>query len=595
MKSKKIFAVALACMMTVGSFAGCKKKSDSTGTSATSGSDTTASESQSESATESATEGSTAATEASTYGADEISDYTFLAFMANKEINDGNDIQEELAKRTGVRIKETWNANQDAAEAVGTMIASGDLPDFIDGGNGCKMLAENDCLVAWDDYLADPAFANLKEMFSDKQWELFRQADGHIYWANVFGKTYGEPKTRTHNDEAFWVQVRVLEDANYPVIETLDEYFALLENYAKKYPKNEDGTEVIPYTALCEGWRYFCIENAPEFLDGYPNDGSVIVNLDDPNKPTIQDYNTTPTAKMYFKKLNEVYNAGIMDPEFATMDYDGYIAKLASGAVLGMCDQNWDFAQINNTFIEKGFDKKGYNYVPLGLVAQKGQTKNQWHAYADVPNVSSGIAVTTKCEDPDKAFKFLNTCLDQDIHDLRFWGIKDVDYLVDADGMYYRTEEMRQNWQSDAYLAKHVCTYSYFPQWGGTSRDGKNAMKPGDQESEFFATLSDPLKKAFEAYGYTAYGDFLRSEHITELGFWYPMYSHSNDMDTTTDYGMAWTRMGECKHEWLPKVVISKDFEADWEKYQKAYADCKPEVFLAEMQKELDRRIALSK
>ena len=120
-------------------------------------------------------------------------------------------------------------------------------------------------------------------------------------------------------------------------------------------------------------------------------------------------------------------------------------------------------------------------------------------------------------------------------------------------------------------------------------------MKPGDQESEFFATLSEPLKKAFDAYGYTSYGDFLRSEKITKLGFWYPMYSHSNDMDTTTDYGTAWTKMGNCKHEWLPKVVIADDFEATWEKYMKAYEDCKPEVFLAEMQKELDRRAELGK
>lgn len=554
MKSKKIIALALACMMTVGAFAGCaKKKSDS------------------------------------------VVDWTMIAFMAGKELNEGNEIQEEIAKKTGVRVKESWNTAQDVASAVGTMIASNDLPDLIDGGNGSKMLAESGMLVAWDEYLKKDEFKNLKEMFSDKQWELFRQADGHIYWANVFGKTYGEPKSRTHNDEAFWVQVRVLEWANYPIIETLDEYFDLLQKYAEANPKNADGVDVIPYTALCEGWRYFCVENAPQFLDGYPNDGSVLVNLDDPDNPKIEDYNVTPTAHMYFKKLNEVYNAGIMDQEFATMDYDTYIAKLASGAVLGMCDQNWDFSQINNTFIDKGFDKLGYNYVPLGLVAEKGQTKNQWHAYADVPNVSSGVAVTTKCKDPDKAFKFLNQCLDQEIHDLRFWGIKDVDYKVGEDGLYYRTEEMRKNWQNDAFRAKHVCNYSYLPQWGGTHRDGKNAMKPEDQESEFFATLSEPLKKAFEKYNYTSYGDFLRSEHITKLGFWYPMYSHSNDMNSTTDYGAAWVRMGECKHEWLPKVITSKDFETDWAAYQKAYADCKPELFLAEMQKELDRRAALGK
>ena len=46
-------------------------------------------------------------------------------------------------------------------------------------------------------------------------------------------------------------------------------------------PTMEDGTENIAYTILCEDWRYYCLENAPQFLDGYPNDGSVIVDPDD--------------------------------------------------------------------------------------------------------------------------------------------------------------------------------------------------------------------------------------------------------------------------------------------------------------------------
>ena len=60
-----------------------------------------------------------------------------------------------------------------------------------------------------------------------------------------------------------------------------DRYYDLLERYADANPTTEDGAKVIPYTMLCEDWRYFCIENAPQFLDGYPNDGSVIVDTED--------------------------------------------------------------------------------------------------------------------------------------------------------------------------------------------------------------------------------------------------------------------------------------------------------------------------
>ena len=521
----------------------------------------------------------------------QIVDMTMFIAMPGSEINDGNDVQEMIAEKTGVRVKETWLTGQTAAEAVGTIIAGNDLPDFIDGGDGSVLLYEADKLVAWDDYL--DAYPNLKEMYSDKEWDMFRQEDGKIYWANVFCNTYGEPKATGHNDEAFWVQCRVLEEAGYPTIETLDEYFDLLEGYYANHPTMEDGTPIIPYTILCDDWRYFCLENAPEFLDGYPNDGSVIVDKSGA-APKIVDYNTTETAEKYFRKLNEEYNKGMIDPEFATQTYDEYIAKLSTGAVLGMVDQNWDFNYtITPVFLQQGLDEQGCNYIPLGLTIEKGM-ENRWHTYADTLNNSSGVAVTTDCENINLAFQFLNDILEQDIHDLRMWGVKDVDYFVDEDGMYYRTEEQRVQAADDTYKASHLCGYSYMPQWLGTSRDGKNAMQPSEQYSEFVDGLATPLVKTFEAYGAKGYPDMIGSV-VEDNEPWFPMYSYSNAMTTDTAGGVAWTKMGETKHEWLPKVVMAADFDSEWANYMDAYSKCNPQDFLDEMQEELDRRVEMAK
>lgn len=95
------------------------------------------------------------------------------------------------------------------------------------------------------------------------------------------------------------------------------------------------------------------------------------------------------------------------------------------------------------------------------------------------------MAITTSCKDVDAAFQFLEDCLDQEIHDLRYWGIEGVDYMVDEDGLYYRTEEQRMQCANTEYKASHLCNYSYLPQYLGTSRDGKNAMQPTEQTSEF--------------------------------------------------------------------------------------------------------------
>lgn len=515
---------------------------------------------------------------------------TFTGFFAvpGSEINDDNEIQQIIADKTGVKVKETWLTGQTAEEAVGTLIAGGEYPDFIDGGNATVQLYEAGALVPMDEYIEK--YPNIKEFFTEQEWDSLRQDDGHIYWIPQFSNIYGEEKECTHNDEAFWIQTRVLKWAGYPEIRTMDEYFDLIESYNEANPTMEDGTENIPYTILCDDWRYFCLENAPEFLDGYPNDGSVIV---DPDTQKIIDYNTTDTAVAYFKKLNEEYKKGIVDPESFTQTYDEYIAKLSSGRVLGMIDQWWDFAYNAYDAIKSaGLDVQGCSYIPLPITIDRSVT-NQWHNSGGVVNVSSGLGVTVDCDDPDAAFKFINDLLGQEIHDLRFWGVEGTDYEVDENGEFYKTQDMRNEASDTAYKASHLCSYSYFPQWQGTSRDNINAMKPDGQPKEFYDGLSQDVKDCFDAYGVQTYVEMLGTSPAP--GPWYPMYTFSSAMTTATEGGTAWTKMGEIKHQYLPKVVMADNFDSAWDEYMEAYEGCNPEAFLSEMQTELDRRIEAAK
>lgn len=563
MKTKKVLSVLLAVSMMSALFTGCVGMED-TGTKISDA-------------------GQNSGGETSNSG--EIKEFTAFFAVPGTEINDDNEVQQIIAEKTGAKVKETWLTGQTAAEAVGTLIAGGEYPDFIDGSDGATQLYEAGALVALDDYIDN--YPNIKEFLTEQEWDQLRKDDGHIYWIPQFSNIYGEEKATIHNDEAFWIQTRVLEWAGYPEVSTMDEYFDLIERYNEANPTMADGTANIPYTILCEDWRYFCLENAPQFLDGYPNDGSCIV---DPDTFTIIDYNTTPTAKRYFQKLNEEFKKGIIDPESFTQNYDEYISKLSTGRVLGMIDQWWDFAYTaGDALKQQGLDLKGCSYVPLPITIEKGM-KNQWHNSGGVLNVASGLSITTSCKDVEGALQFVNDLLGQEIHDLRYWGVKDVDYLVDEEGLYYRTEDMRAVSYDTAYKASHVCNYSYFPQYLGTSRDGINAMKSEYQPIEFYDSLSENVKKCFEAYGAKTYVDMLGTSEAP--GPWYPMYTYSGSMTTATEGGMAWTKMGEIKHEYLPKVVMAEDFEAAWEDYMKVYESCNPQAFIDEMQTELDRRIA---
>ena len=68
-----------------------------------------------------------------------------------------------------------------------------------------------------------------------------------------------------HNGEAFLIQTRVLKWAGYPKITTIEQYFDLIESYVQANPTMPDGTENIPFTILCDDWRYFALKMCRSF------------------------------------------------------------------------------------------------------------------------------------------------------------------------------------------------------------------------------------------------------------------------------------------------------------------------------------------
>ena len=117
---------------------------------------------------------------------DGVKEFTAFFAVPGAEINDDNDIQQIIAEKTGAKVDETWLTGQTASEAVGTLIAGGEYPDFIDGGDAMGQLYEAGALVPLDDYLDD--YPNIKAYYSDEEWNKLRQDDGHIYWIQQFSE-----------------------------------------------------------------------------------------------------------------------------------------------------------------------------------------------------------------------------------------------------------------------------------------------------------------------------------------------------------------------------------------------------------------------
>ena len=124
MKRKRIVSVMLVAAMAATLFAGCGKNGGN---------------------------GSTQGGSASNDG--KIKEFTAFFAVPGSEINDDNEVQQIIAEKTGVKVKETWLTGQTAEEAIGTLVAGDEYPDFICGGNGMPQLYDAGALVALDDYI----------------------------------------------------------------------------------------------------------------------------------------------------------------------------------------------------------------------------------------------------------------------------------------------------------------------------------------------------------------------------------------------------------------------------------------------------------
>lgn len=506
----------------------------------------------------------------------DIKVFTGYFAMNGSSVDEKNDIKEIIAQKTGAECDEVWKSdNKSADETIDDMIMSKKYPDFIYGGVGQQKLIDADALIPinkyWDEY------DNIKNFLSEDQWKMLEDENGYIHYIPVYSNDYMKETDPGHNDEAFWIQVKVLEWAGYPDINTLDQYFELIENYLKENPVNEEGEKYIGYEILTDGYLYFCMENPPQFLDGYPNDGCCIV---DPETLTANDYNITPTAEKWFRKLNEEYHRGVIDREFSFMTSAQYYDRIKSGLVLGMVDQHWNFSEAESEL------SADCQYVPLDLVISEDIVPH--YKSASAFDESQGIGISVDCEDVESALKFIDDLLSPEIMNLRFWGVEGKDYEKDGSGKFYRTDAQKSRSFSSEYTKSHFCSYLGFPFYSGMNLDGINAYCPENQPEEYFNTLGEPMKRCLEAYGVKTVSELLAP--AAENSAWFPMWTYTNRFTDDTDYGRAKNEMDSVKHRYLPRVIMSDDFDSAWEEYLDAYRLCDTNSYFNELTAEVRRR-----
>lgn len=489
---------------------------------------------------------------------EDLSPITFEFYNADgKNGNWDNPVAQAITDATGVSLEISYpvSSTGDAGEDVALMIAEGEYPDLIYSKGDVTNLYSAGALIDMTDLIEEYG-PNIKKMYGDEFEKLKWSADDpgiyQLSYAGVNGQILKTGGTCQ-------IQYAALKENDYKYPTTLEEYETLIKKYLEAHPTTEDGLETIGISMSASDWHWMItLGNPAGFIaDTAPDNGQWLVD---------ENYNctykhTSDEEKEYFRWLSRMYDEGILDPNFATQTDDDYIAKLASGRVVAITDANWHYMPAEATLRADGKGDKTYCGLPVTMRADQKAPTLMYQGL----QVGWGCAITTSCEDPVRAIKFLDYLCSDEGARLYKWGIEGENYEVDEDGNWYRTPEEIAEATSDPDYSKNtgIGNYTGFPIYGdGAVDENEKPYTPITRES-VKAEYNEEEKTACEAWGVDMLIDIFPQPEEFEVPVYSPLWAYAIPQELTNNVTIldeiAWPNLVKCVQEPV------ENFDENWD------------------------------
>nr|WP_304970350.1 extracellular solute-binding protein [uncultured Schaedlerella sp.] len=520
MKAKKIWALLLTAAMVAGLAAGCGGKKKESGSGST----------------------------------DENGVTTLTFYNSDLQEDDPwtDPVAEVLTEKTGVKLDTDHPVGEDK-ERISLMIAEQKFPDMIYAKGDAGSLIDAGVLIDMTDLIEEYG-PNIKKMYGDEFDKLkHSEDDPAIYQLS----SYQMGGTKYEDSGTAQVQFAVLKENNYEVPKSLDEFEKMIKDYLAAHPKTEDGMDMIGISLSASDWHWMITLGNPSgyIAEGAPDNGQWLID---------EDYNATykfasKKVREYFQWLNRMYNEGILDPEFATQTHDDYIAKISSGRVLALFDTLWDYQDGEKILKQDGKLEQTYCGLPLGMDENVKVPTLMYQGLA----TGQGVGITTSCENPEAAIKYLDYICSDEGQVLVNWGIEGTNYLVDEDGHRYREQDEIDASKKDKNYKKTtgVGFHSYpFPQYGVGVEDSTGSTYTTGSRDSVIAEYNEEQKAACEAWGVEALLDIFPQPDEFET----PDYSPVWAMSKPVEFDEIGNKLDEIAQASLISCVMAK--EADFDK-----------------------------
>ena len=471
-------------------------------------------------------------------------------------------VAQTITEKTGVTLKMDYPADSNDSR-IELMVATGEYPDFVFAKGSVSALIRNDALIDMSD-LIDEYGPNIKKLYGDEYENLRYSSEDPSIYQLCSDKVQEETLETSGTAQLQWA---VLQENQYRVPYTLEEYTQMIRDYMEKYPMI-NGKPAIGISIVCSDWHWYTMLSNPSgYMNGSANNGQWIV---DDEKQEVYYKHAADGQKEYYKWLNEMYNEGILDPEFATQTHEDYILKVAEGRVLGLLDEEWDYTSAEISLRADGQEEHTYAGLPVTIDRSVKCPSLKQQNLA----VGWGIGITKSCKDPVRAVRFLDWLCSDEAQILLNWGIEGVDYYYDENGKRCITEEDLEASRKDTNYSERTGVgfrvYPY-PSYGNQSVDSTGNSYSKSSREMVKEGYDEMEKEALKAWNVDMLTDIFPQKEEFSKDAYSPLWAMTlpdelEEMLVALD-NVSWKGLVECV------VSPADDFDAKWDELQQNLKD----------------------
>ena len=319
---------------------------------------------------------------------------------------------------------------------------------------------------------------------------------------------------------------------------------------------------------VCSDWHWYTMLSTPSgYMNGSADNGQWIV---DDEKQEVYYKHAADGQKEYYKWLNEMYNEGILDPEFATQTHEDFVLKVAEGRVLGLLDEEWDYTGAEISLRADGQEEHTYAGLPVTIDRSVKCPSLKQQNLA----VGWGIGITKSCKDPVRAVRFLDWLCSDEAQILLNWGIEGVDYYYDENGKRCITEEDLEASRKDTNYSERTGVgfrvYPY-PSYGNQSVDSTGNSYSKSSREMVKEGYDEMEKEALKAWNVDMLTDIFPQKEEFSKDAYSPLWAMTlpdelEKMLVALD-NVSWKGLIECV------VSPADDFDAKWDELQQNLKD----------------------